>query len=237
MPEVVCPTCHKKLRPPDRAAGRRVTCPRCEAVLTVPLSTDSDEQIPTDLPAPDLEPEDPPLPQSARFGIIALFLGCISILILCLPIVGYASLILSSVGVPVALWGLLRAHYEGHEMIYRSTPGGAGIVGSFGKQARDYPLAGVVVCLLALVLAILPILSSEKSSPNSVKGAPNSPPPGVPPPGGAAPGGAKPAPGGVRPAPNSPPPGGVKPAPGGAAPRGAKPAPGGPPPGGAAPNR
>jgi len=200
MPEVVCPTCFKKLRPPDRLAGRRVTCPRCEAVLTVPLSTDSDEQIPTDLPAPDLEPEDPPLPKSARFGIIALFLGCISILIMCLPIVGYASLILSSVGVPVALWGLLRAHYEGNEMIYRSTPGGAGIVGSFGKRARDYPLAGVVVCLLALVLAIVPILSA----PGGAKPAPNSPPPGGPTPGGPPPDGVKPAPGG-------PPPGGGAP--------------------------
>jgi hypothetical protein len=222
MPEVVCPTCHKKLRPPDRLAGRRVTCPRCEAVLTVPLSTDSDEQIPTDLPAPDLEPEDPPLPQSARFGIVALFLGCISILIMCLPIIGYASLILSSVGVPVALWGLLRARYEGNEMIYRSTLGGAGIVGSFGKRARDYPVAGIVACLLALVLAIVPILSG---SPDGAKGAPDGPPPGGPAPGGAkgAPGGPPPggpAPGGAKPAPGGPPPGG--PAPGGA-----KPAPGG----------
>ncbi|HEY7311385.1 MAG TPA: hypothetical protein VH643_18635 [Gemmataceae bacterium] len=231
MPEVVCPTCCKKLRPPDRLAGRRVTCPRCEAILTVPLSTDSDEQIPTDLPAVDLEPEDPPLPKSARFGIIALFLGCISILIMCLPIVGYASLILSSVGVLVALWGLLRAHYEGNEMIYRSTPGGAGIVGSFGKRARDYPLAGVVVCLLALVLAIVPILSAPGgAAPGGAKPAPGGPPPGSAAPGGAAPGG--PPPGGPKGVPNStppggPPPGGVKPAPGGAAPGGVKPAPGG----------
>src|SRR6185437_8383850 len=91
MPEVVCSHCRKKLRPPARLAGRKVTCPRCEAVLTVPLASDSDEEIPTDLAASETEPQEPPLPASARIGIAALALGCISVLILCLPFVGYAS--------------------------------------------------------------------------------------------------------------------------------------------------
>ena len=158
MPVVVCPHCHKKLRPPDRLAGRRVTCPRCEAVLTVPLPSDSSAEISTPPPAPENLSEEPPLPTSARIGIVALGLGCVSVLILCLPIVGYASIVLSGVGVPVALWGLFRAQMEGDGMVCRSLGGGAGVAGNFGKRARDYPLAGMVVCLLALILALLPIL-------------------------------------------------------------------------------
>jgi hypothetical protein len=158
MPVVVCPTCRKKLRPPDRLAGRRVTCPRCEAVLTVPLEPDSSLDIPTNLPAPETVPEDPPLPASVRFGIVALLLGCFSILSLCVPFVGYISLVLSSIGLPVAAWGLLRARMEGNDMLHPSANGGTGIVGNFGTRTRDYPLAGLVACLLALVLALLPIL-------------------------------------------------------------------------------
>jgi hypothetical protein len=158
MPEVVCPTCRKKLRPPDRLAGKRVTCPRCEAVLTVPLPSDSSEDIPTDIPAPETAPEDPPLPSSARIGIVALALGCVSVLIMCLPFINYASIVLSGIGLPMGLWGLLRARMEGNEMLCRSLTGGAGIIGSFGMHARDYPLAGIAACLLALALSLLPIL-------------------------------------------------------------------------------
>jgi len=154
MPEVICSHCRKKLHPPARLAGRKVMCPRCEAVLAVPLSSDSDEEIPSNLPA-ETGPEEPPLPASARIGIAALVLGCISVLILCLPVVGYASIGLSGIGVPVGLWGLLRARMEGNGMLCRSL---TGVVGDFGTRARDYPLAGTVACLLALTLALLPLL-------------------------------------------------------------------------------
>jgi DNA-directed RNA polymerase subunit M/transcription elongation factor TFIIS len=33
---VVCPTCGKNLRAPDKAAGKRAKCPQCGAVLEVP---------------------------------------------------------------------------------------------------------------------------------------------------------------------------------------------------------
>lgn len=161
MPEIVCSYCHKKLRPPARLAGRKVTCPRCEAALTVPLLSDSSEEIPTDIPAPETGPEEPPLPASARIGIAALVLGCISVLIMCLPIVGYASIILSGIGVPVGLVGLIRARMEGEGMLCRSLTGGAGSARGFGARARDYPLAGTVACVLALTLALLPILMRE----------------------------------------------------------------------------
>jgi hypothetical protein len=160
MPEVVCPTCRKRLHPPDRLAGRRVTCPRCEAVLTVPFDPDSSLEMPTDLPAPETVQEEPPLPVSVRFGIVSLLLGCISILSLCVPFVGYIAFVLSGIGLPVALWGLFRAQTDGHQVILTTTGSGTGIVGNFGKRAVDYPLAGLVACLFALVLALLPLLLS-----------------------------------------------------------------------------
>jgi hypothetical protein len=163
MAVVVCSHCQKKLRPPDRLAGRRITCPRCEAVLTVPFPSGSAEEIEADIPAPDNEPEEPPLPAPARIGIVSLILACVSVMIMCLPIVGYVSILLSGIGLPVGLWGLLRARWEGNEMLCRSLTGGAGAAGSFGTRARDYPLAGTLACLLALTLALLPILMRGSS--------------------------------------------------------------------------
>ena len=159
MPVVDCPHCRKKLHPPDRLAGRRVTCPRCEAVLMVPLLSDSAEELAMEAPTPPPPsgPEEPPLPAAARIGIIALMLGCVSVLILCLPYLNYASILLSGIGVFLSLWGLFRSHLEGDTMLSRSLTGGAG-AGGFGARARDYPLAGIVACLLALTLAVLPIL-------------------------------------------------------------------------------
>jgi hypothetical protein len=157
MPEVRCPSCRKKIRPPDHLAGKRVTCPRCEAVLTVPLLVGSSQEIALPPPPPQTNPEDSPLPSSARFGIVALLLGCVSGLILCLPFACYASIALSGIGLPIGLWGLIRASME-DGIICRSLTGGAGIAGNFGMRAQDYPLAGIATCFLALALALVPIL-------------------------------------------------------------------------------
>ncbi len=165
MPEVVCSHCRKKIHPPDRLAGRRVTCPRCEAVLTVPLLLDSSEEIATDTLAAETEAQDPPMPLSARMGIVALVLGCVSVLIMCLPIIGYASIVLSGVGLPMGLWGLFRARMEGNGMLCRSLTGGVGVAGRFGSRPRDYALAGIVACLLALTLSLLPILMPGAPNP------------------------------------------------------------------------
>jgi hypothetical protein len=158
MPELRCPSCHKKLRPPDRLAGKRVTCPRCEAVLTVPLVVGSSEEITVPLPPdPQAVPEEPPLPSCARFGIIALVLGCVSGLILCLPFASYISIVLSGIGLPIGVWGLLRARME-EGIMCRSLTGGAGITGMFGARAQDYPLAGITICFVSFVLSLIPIL-------------------------------------------------------------------------------
>ena len=160
MPEVVCPSCRKKIHPPARLAGRRVTCPRCDEVLMVPaVTTDSDEDAPAPMESPP-SIEEAPLPLSARLGIGALVLGMASILILCLPVIGeYASLRLSGFGLLLALCGLLQAGTDDSGTPSQSLAvGGVGIWGGFGARARDYPLAGIGACVLALILAVLPSL-------------------------------------------------------------------------------
>jgi hypothetical protein len=156
MPRIVCPTCRKKLHPPDQLAGRRVMCPRCDTAIVVPteLVKVVEEAEKRETPSPV---EDPPFPLSARLGIIAMFLGTGSILILCIPILGYLSIGLSSVGLLLGLVGLIRIRMDG-ESLPPAIAGGVGIWGGFGTRVRDYPLGGVAACLFALLLALLPIL-------------------------------------------------------------------------------
>jgi hypothetical protein len=35
MPIIPCPTCDKKLRVPDDAAGKRIQCPSCKMITTI----------------------------------------------------------------------------------------------------------------------------------------------------------------------------------------------------------
>jgi hypothetical protein len=75
-----------------------------------------------------------------------MFLGTLSVLVLCLPYVGYAALGLSGVGLLIGLGGLVRAYLRG------------AFSGPFGRADRGYPLAGIGICLLALTLTLLPFL-------------------------------------------------------------------------------
>jgi hypothetical protein len=82
-----------------------------------------------------------------------------SILALCLPFIGgYASVVLSGVGLLLGLGGLLRSWADGDKALSQSHAGGGKIWGNFGTRARHYPLAGVGACVLALTLALLPSL-------------------------------------------------------------------------------
>jgi hypothetical protein len=157
MPKVICPSCRKKLRPPDRLAGRRITCPRCDEVLVVPVELPEEVQDVEDVETPSA-PEDPPLPPSARLGLLGLILGVASILLLCVPFIGYLSIGLSIAGLLSALAGLWRVRPEDKVAISSEAVRGAGLPGNFGTRARDYPLAGMVACFLALILALLPAL-------------------------------------------------------------------------------
>jgi hypothetical protein len=80
-----------------------------------------------------------------------MFLGTFSVLVLCLPFVGYAALGLSGIGLLVGLWGLVIACLGGG-----SAPPGGLRSRRFGERGYDYPLAGIGMCLLALALALLP---------------------------------------------------------------------------------
>ncbi len=170
MPRIVCPSCRKKLHPPENLAGRRVMCPRCDAVITVPTElvqvVEEAEKKGTATGETASLAEDPPFPLAARLGITAMVLGTTSILIMCVPFVGYLSIGLSSIGLLLGLGGLYRARRES-ESLPPAIAGGVGIWGGFGTRVRDYLLGGVVACLLALLLALLPILTQWLSEERS----------------------------------------------------------------------
>jgi hypothetical protein len=87
-----------------------------------------------------------------------LALGLLSILVLCLPFIGVASVGLSGLGVLLGLGGLFTS--LGRGAVTLGLPfGGIRRPRRFGEGALDYPLAGVGACLLALTLALLPWLN------------------------------------------------------------------------------
>jgi hypothetical protein len=155
-----CPACRKGLRVPDHLAGRRVTCPRCEGALEVPPA-ETLAEVTAGAEAPAEEPPVPDVPDwpwPSRFGLFSAGLGLLSVLVLCLPEIGYVAIALSGVGLLLGLWALAGALMKG-------TPGpgpavaGGGVAGGFGARAIDLPLAGVAASSVALILALLPILS------------------------------------------------------------------------------
>jgi hypothetical protein len=160
MPRIVCPSCRKKLHPPDNLAGRRVMCPHCNAAITVPTelvkAVEEAEKTGTATGETTSPAEDPPFPLAARLGITAMVLGIVSIFSLCVPLFGYLSIGLSSLGLLLGLGGLYRSRTEG-ESLPPAVAGGIGIWGGFGTRVHHYPLGGMVACLLALLLALLPI--------------------------------------------------------------------------------
>jgi len=158
MPKVLCPSCHRKLRVPDRLAGREITCPRCNEAVPVPGGERSLLVAEGDEPLPESSLSDAPesLAPPARLGMVAMVLGVLSITVLCLPFVGYVAIALSSVGLFLGIWGLLKARAGGTEAAASPPAGEAEVPRRFGERDRDYPLAGIAACLLSLVLTLLP---------------------------------------------------------------------------------
>lgn len=160
MPVVTCPSCQRNLRVPEHMAGRQLICPRCMDAVEVPDRPTSLVRASEDPrrrePAPAVAQEQ--LSPAARLGVISLFLGALSIPVLCLPFVGYMAPGLSGVGLLAGLWGLFSAWMGdpgASSPFLASTDGGPR---RFGQRHQDYPLAGIVVCLLTLTLALLPFL-------------------------------------------------------------------------------
>jgi hypothetical protein len=146
---VVCPACRQRLRVPEGLAGSELACPRCGAVTRVPLTDRSSKEALSQAtaaarasaasaagPAGGLEQA----PRGALIGVVALVLGLAAVL--CVPVLGHASSVLSGVGLLLGLWGLLR-------------PAGGPAARRDGRAVL-FPLAGTLVCVGALLLALLP---------------------------------------------------------------------------------
>jgi hypothetical protein len=128
-----------------------MACPRCGADLLVPLSDRAPKEAlaraaAACAPSPSGEAASlEHAPPGARLGVVALVLGLAAVVVLCVPVLGYASFVPSGLGLLLGLWGLSR-------------PTGGSSAGRIDGRALTYPLAGTLVCLLALLLALLPLL-------------------------------------------------------------------------------
>lgn len=144
---VTCASCGRRLRAPDHLAGRPVTCPRCGEGMPLPEPPSAEGPA----RAEAIEWTGP-----SRLGAVSAAMGLLSVLLLCVPWVGYVAPALSGCGLLVGLWGLLGALRGGGPG--PCPPAAAGVARGFGVRAVDLPLAGVVACSLSLALALLPLL-------------------------------------------------------------------------------
>jgi hypothetical protein len=152
MATVTCPSCRRQLRVPDQLAERLLICPGCNEAVPAPNPEAEYLQLvkhasPPQGPARSTAGEEL-LSFPERLGAVAMLLGVLSVLVLCLPYVGYAALGLSAVGLLVGLWGLASAYLSGAHF------------GGIRQPEKSYPLGGVAACLLALALALFPFLLS-----------------------------------------------------------------------------
>jgi hypothetical protein len=85
---------------------------------------------------------------------VALVLGLAAVVVACVPFLGYASFALSGLGLLLGLWGLLRSRDSG----VPKAPAGCPSPARAGGRPLTYTLAGSLVCLAALLLALLPFL-------------------------------------------------------------------------------
>jgi len=162
---VKCPSCGRGLSIPDHLSGRPTVCPWCSDSVPVPPADLSPEEeavlgtAPAPAPIPDLPGTDlRDLPKPSRLGALSAGLGLASVLILCLPFVGYAAIGLSGVGLVLGLYALALARRDGTPATPATAPGGAAGHG-LGARAVDWPLAGVAACLVGLGLALWPLLT------------------------------------------------------------------------------
>jgi hypothetical protein len=156
MPTVVCPSCQRKVRVPEHLAGRQLICPACNDAVETPSLEAAYLRIVEHTPPPGpalTSAAEAPLSLPARLGALSMFLGTFSVLVLCLPFVGYAAPGISGIGLLIGFCGLVSACLGGG-----SAPAGGIRSRRFGERGPDYPLAGIGMCLLALTLALLPFL-------------------------------------------------------------------------------
>lgn len=152
---VTCFSCRHRFRVPEHRAGRRGLCPHCQHTLRIPLPDGAKDHA---RPEPGTDEPEVPLPLSVHLGMAATALGLLSVMVLCLPVIGYASVALSGGGLLLGLAALACSLQDGGEYAARRPAGAAPVPALLASKAPVFPLAGTVACLLALVLALLPVL-------------------------------------------------------------------------------
>jgi hypothetical protein len=95
---------------------------------------------------------------TTRLGVSALVLGLVSMMVLCLPMVGSVSLGLSGLGLVLGLCGLVCSERQGKRRTGHELAGTLRMPALLGDHVLSFPLAGTIVCSLALGLTLLPLL-------------------------------------------------------------------------------
>jgi predicted RNA-binding Zn-ribbon protein involved in translation (DUF1610 family) len=155
-----CPSCHRVMHVPEHLAGRKVTCPRCGNPVRVRAQEDSSDEVPASTasgPGGSVEAGERS-PPATRLGVGALALGLVSMMVLCLPMVGTMSLGLSGLGLVLGLCGLVCSERQGKKRTGHELAGTLRMPALLGEHVMSFPLAGTIVCFLALGLALLPLL-------------------------------------------------------------------------------
>jgi len=143
---VVCPSCRKKLKVPDKAAGRKVLCPKCQGGIPVPelepqeepkMERQEEEPVapPRTAPTPkqEAEAEEPtfttPTPTLREWlsgftegATLPKGLGITSLVLALLSVpvlcIPFVSIGLSGLGLILGLWGLVAQRRKGAEKFY-----------------------------------------------------------------------------------------------------------------------
>jgi hypothetical protein len=156
MAVAICPFCDKKIHVAEDFADSRMTCPRCGDSVRIPWVDETAGNAASG-GSVGIEAADH-LPLSARYGVAALALGLTSVIIMCVPVVGYGSLGLSGIGILLSLWGLIRSLREGNRWFGLPRNRGVEMPDLLGGCVLSFPLAGTLLCSLTLTLALLPFM-------------------------------------------------------------------------------
>jgi hypothetical protein len=146
-------------------AGRKTICPRCQDVVPAPPAEAPalEEARPPAKDAP-LSPRALSLPEvggwpwPSRLGLLAAGCGVFALLTLCLPGSSYLAPLLSGGGLLLGLGALALALLDDEPGPGQLLAGRTGVARSFGTRAVDLPVVGVVACVVALAVTLLPLL-------------------------------------------------------------------------------
>jgi hypothetical protein len=142
----------------ERHAGRRVMCPRCDRPVRVPLHSQPEDEAALGGVVENVEEEPLPLPRSTHLGLAALTLATVSVLILCIPVVGYLSFILNGLGLLLGLIGLVTYNAPDNDPRDRGRSRQSRTFLGLDLYARGFPWVGILACLLAIGLAVIPLV-------------------------------------------------------------------------------